>query len=360
MIFTLDARGNVLLPVMVSTLNLNNEQCTKVVLGEFTELKKKLQVKGIEYSKLKSALTPVHKDKKEAAFIFDSSLIENCWYGNVVFKSLLPALNKESTYSILCGDIIADRIPLDISKEIIFENLVQFHSTVFKHPIQYYVIYINNLSDAQLEAIIEALSSQVFFVGYVDMTFSSRLKTILAYSLVHLGIKYQDTMILQHEADREDDENINNCGYDFENYGFSVISINDMYFGLFLSYKIEALFADPEDLKYSMNAIYSNVTSAFELPVSVVEKKLLYLKEKKAAIMEKLGLQDYSTEELAHLIRDCITKSYFYNLEYLEEYNVPKFNISLELKTVEGKLRKVLVALKYSPSNMGLELITMY
>lgn len=360
MIFTLDARGNILLPVIVNTFNLNNVQCTKVIFSEFAELKKKLQAKGIEYSKLKSALIPVHKDKKEVAFIFDSSLIQNNWYGNVAFQSILPALNKESTYSILCGDIIADTIPLEISKEIFFENLAQFHPTAFKHSTQYYVIYINNLSDAQFEAIIDALSSLAFFVGYADMTFSSRLKTILAYSLVHLGIKYKDMMILQHEADREDTENVNNCGYDFENYGFSVKSINNMYYGLFLSYKIEALFADPEDLKYSMNAIYSNVASAFELPVSVLEKKLLYLKEKKAAIMEKLGLQDYSTEELAHLIKDCIRRSYFYNLEYLEEYNVPKFNISLELKTLEGKMRKVLVALKYSPANMGLELITMY
>ncbi|WP_326975583.1 hypothetical protein [Caproicibacter sp. BJN0012] len=360
MIFTLDARGNVLLPVIVNTFNLTNDQCAKVILSEFVELKKKLQAKGIEYSKLKLALTPVHKDKKEVAFIFDSTLIQSNWYGNVAFQSILPALNKESTYSVLCGDIIADTIPLGISEEIVFENLVQFHSTIFKHPTQYYVIYINNLSNAQFEAIIDALSNLAFFVGYVNMTFSSRLKTILAYSLVNLGIKYKDTMILQHEADRDDAENVNNCGYDFEDFGFSVKSINDMYFGLFLSYKIEALFADPEDLKYSMNAIYSNITSAFELPVSVLEKKLLYLKEKKAAIMEKLGLQDYSTEELAHLIKNCIRKSYFYNLEYLEEYNVPKFNISLELKTLEGKMRKVLVALKYSPTNMGLELITMY
>lgn len=360
MIFTLDARGNVLLPVIVNTFNLNNEQCAKVIFSEFAELKKKLQAKGIEYSKLKSALIPVHKDKKEFAFIFDSSLIQSNWYGNAAFQSILPALNKESTYSILCGDIIADTIPLEISKEIFFENLVQFHFTVFKHPTQYYVIYINNLSNAQSKAIIDALSNLAFFVGYADMTFSSRLKTILAYSLVHLGIKYKNTMILQHEADREDTENINNCGYDFESHGFSVKSINDMYFGLFLSYKIEALFTDPEDLKYSMNAIYSNVVSAFELPVSVLEKKLLYLNEEKTAIMKKLGLQDYSIEELALLIKDCIRKSYFYNLEYLEEYNVPKFNISLELKTREGKMRKVLAALRYVPSNMGLELITMY
>lgn len=204
MIFTLDARKNVLLPVMVDTFNLNDEQCAEVILSAFTELKEKLEAKGIDYSKLKPALIPVHKDKKETAFIFDSSLIESNWYGNVVFKGLFPALNKESTYSILCGDIIADRLSLATSREIIFENLIQFHATVFKHPTQYYVVYINNLSNTQQEAIIEALSRQKFFVGYADMTFHSRLKTLLAYLLINLRIKHQDTIILQHEADRED------------------------------------------------------------------------------------------------------------------------------------------------------------
>lgn len=133
-----------------------------------------------------------------------------------------------------------------------------------------------------------------------------------------------------------------------------------MYFGLFLSYKIESYFADPEDLKWSMNAIRTSIPSVFKLPISVIKKKLRYLKEEKATIMDRLGLKDYNEEDFSLLIKNCILKSNFYNLEYLEEYNVPKFNVSLELKTTEGKMRKVLVALKYSPLNNALELITMY
>lgn len=362
MIFTLDGRGNVLLPFIFDTLELKDEECTSMIQELLLVLQEKLLRKGIEYSKLKSALIPVHKGKTETAFIFDCSIIKDAWYGNMVFEHLLPALNKDSTYSILEGDIFADGIPLGVCKEIIFEGLVQVHPSTFQHPSQYYVVYINNLSAQQQDTIIEALQNLQCFTGYVDMTFSSRLKTLLAYCLTCVGIKYQNIMLLPHEDDREDSEDINNCGYPFENYGFTAKSINEIYFSLFLSYKIEATFADPEDLKYSMNAICSSMplTPVFKLPIFIPDEKIAYLKENKTGIMEKLGLEECSTEKLTKLISDHITRGYFYNLEYLETYNVPKFNLSLELKTVEGKMRKVLVSLKYSMSDKRMEFITMY
>lgn len=362
MIFTLDGRRNVLLPLIFETLELNDEKCTDIIQDMLLGVQDKLLLKGIEYTKLKSALIPVHKDKRETAFVFDTSIIEDSWYGNVVFKHLLPVLNKDSTYSILEGDIIAEDIPLSICKEIIFKDLVQVHPSVFQHPSQYYVIYINNLSSQQQDMITKAFQSVKYFVGYVDMTFSSHLKTLLAYCLTCVGIKYQNIMILPHEDDREDTENINNRGYPFEDYGFTIKSINEIYFSLFLSYKIEAAFTDPEDLKYSLNAICfpMPVEPVFKLPVFISEAKVKYLRENKRGIMEKLGLEECSVEELSKLIRDRIKKGYFYNLEYLETYNVPKFNLSLELKTVENRMRKVVVSLKYSSDNTQLEFITMY
>ena len=338
MIFTLDGRGNVLLPLIFETLELNDAKCTEIIQDMLLGVQDRLLLKGIEYSKLKSALIPVHKDKRETAFVFDTSIIEDSWYGNIIFKHLLPVLNKDSTYSILEGDIIADGIPLSICKDI------------------------NNLSLQQQDMIIKAFQSVKYFIGYVDMTFSSHLKTLLAYCLTCVGIKYKNIMILPHEDDREDTENINNCGYPFENYGFTIKSINEVYFSLFLSYKIEAAFADPEDLKYSLNAICfpMPVEPVFKLPIFVSEAKVKYLRENKRGIMEKLGLEECSVEELSKLIRDRIKKGYFYNLEYLETYNVPKFNVSLELKTVENRMRKVVVSLKYSLDNTQLEFITMY
>ena len=42
MIFTLDARGNVLLPVIVKTFDLNNKEYAKMVSNAFEEFKYKL------------------------------------------------------------------------------------------------------------------------------------------------------------------------------------------------------------------------------------------------------------------------------------------------------------------------------
>ena len=61
MIFTLDGRNNVLLPLILDTLDLSNQECAEIVDGMLSELKEKLLAKNIEYANLKSALIPVHK-----------------------------------------------------------------------------------------------------------------------------------------------------------------------------------------------------------------------------------------------------------------------------------------------------------
>jgi len=60
------------------------------------------------------------------------------------------------------------------------------------------------------------------------------------------------------------------------------------------------------------------------------------------------------------LIFKKMKQSYLYNLEYLEEYNVPKFNISLDLDTIDGRKKKVVVSIRYNVESKQLQLITMY
>lgn len=359
MIFTLDARGNVLLPVIVKTFDLNNKEYAKMVSNAFEEFENKLSEKSITYDKLKSALIPVHKDKYEVAFVFDSTSIDSSWFGYDVFEQILPALNKDSTCSILCGEIIADNLPLDIVYKIMFSDIKQFHATSFRHPTQYFVVYINNLTESHKEAIITKLKRYIPFIGYVDTTFASYFKSLISRSLVHLCIKHKNIIILSHEDDLDDSQNVNNCGYSFEKYGFKYISIKEMYFSLFLSYKIESVMADVEDLNYSMWSIAPNYKpSTFN--VHVDERKIEYLNRDKSELMKKLGLKSYTAKEIEELIKYQLDKTYFYNLEYLEGYSIPKFNVSLELETTSKEKRKVVVALKYSNQKNAFELITMY
>lgn len=360
MIYTLNARDNVILQVYEEISDLKEEKFSKLIESEIDELKKKLIMKRIEYSDLKNALIPVHKDKKEFALIFDTTLISDSFYGYVIFNSLLPLLCKSSTNSILCGDLFPFNLPIEVCREIIFENTVQVNETSFKHPTQYHVIYINNSSVTQMTFIIKELKKLDFFIGYSDMTFSSRFKTLLANTLVPKMIKNKNVIILSHEEDIDDSENINNTSFDFESHGFEYKSINSLYYYLFLSYKIESLFADQVDLTYGMRAIKSNISNILDLSIRVSNEKLLYLNQKKHEVLFNLGLIDYTNEDLQELIFNSIKKGYFYNLHFLEEYNVPKFNVSLELMTTDGKKRKALVSLKYSETDNLFEFITMY
>ena len=48
MVYTLEARDNVLLPVIVKTFNLSDEQCSRIIQDEFAELRRKLLLKSID------------------------------------------------------------------------------------------------------------------------------------------------------------------------------------------------------------------------------------------------------------------------------------------------------------------------
>lgn len=349
-----------MLPVLKQAFRLTDQQSYREINRIFADMNTILQAKGIAYESLKSALIPVHKDHYEIAFIFDSSKIECSWYGRTVFSALIPALNKESTYSILAGDIIADSLDQTMIRQLLLTNLEKYHETVYKHSTQYFVVYINNLTKKQIDEILNTLVSEEYFIGYVNMTFGSFLKTILAHCLQPHAIKHKNIILQPHEADRCDDENINISSYPYEDNGFIIKSINDNYFGLLLSYKIESLYTDDEDLSFSLNAIYPSYQSALELPLLIPEAKLTYLMTEKRDIFSSLGLVDYTIDELRQVIVDRIKQSYLYNLEYLEKYNVPKFNVSLELNTLSGGIRKVIVSLKYLTESNQLQLVTMY
>lgn len=360
MIYTLNARGNVMLPVLKQTFRLTDQQSYREINKIFTDMNTVLKSKGIVYENLKSALIPVHKDHYEIAFIFDSSKIESSWYGYKIFSALIPALNKESTYSILVGDIIADSLDQAIIRQLLLTNLKKCHETVYMHSTQYFVVYINNLTKNQIDVILTALTNEEYFIGYVDMTFGSFLKTILAHCLVPHVIKHRNIILQPHEVDRPDDENINISSYPYEDSGFIINSINEDYFGLLLSYKIESLYTDDEDLSFSLNAIFPSYQPALVLPLLIPEAKLVYLMTEKKDIFLSLGLIDYTADKLRQLIVNRMSQSYLYNLEYLEEYGVPKFNVSLELNTLSGSTRKVIVSLKYIAESNQLQLVTMY
>jgi len=224
MIHTLDARGNVMLPVLKHEFNLTDSQCYEQINGIFELMCESLGKKGIEYKKLKSALVPAHGDRYEVAFIFDSTKVDSDWYGYTVFEALIPSLNKESTYSILVGDIIANGMDQHDIKRLLFEKMIKYNESCYQHSSQYYVVYINNLTKHQTLSIAEGLKRKPFFIGHIDMTFDSILKTIFAYCLVEHAIKHKNIILQAHESDRDENEDINISSYPYEQNGFIIKS----------------------------------------------------------------------------------------------------------------------------------------
>jgi hypothetical protein len=367
MIFTLDARGNVLLPAMKEAFEMDETTIFREINIEFKSFVNILLQKGVDYKKLKRALIPNQdKDKYEICLVFDTSRIKENGYGYSVFEKIIPLLDKESTYSILTGDYIDISEPQSSENQLflhkrLYEKLQEVNSSHYMHSSQYFLVYINSITKHQSASVVTGLEGYPWFTGFLDMTYQSVLKSYLSMILSYLCVKTSDIIIVQHESDRSDMENVNVLGYPFETNGFKLFSVNENLFGLFLSYKIESISSDKEDVSFSLNAICPKFNSLDKLMLNINEGKVQYLKNSqkgKGGILRTVGLGDISGEELAKLIFQKIRDCYIYNLEYNTEHDVIEFNVCIELPTIEHRLRKTTVALKYIPENGEIHLLT--
>jgi len=370
MIFTLDTRGNIQLEVMQSYFNLSADIMYNEINLMLDDLKIILKSKGVKYEDLKSALIPVHGDKQELILVFDSSKIDNSFYGGAIFEKLIPLLCKESSYSVLLGDLISQSLNQKIMYDILFENLEVINNSEYYHSSQYFCVYINNLSQHRIKVITRGLESQNYFVGYITSTYSNKLKILLAYTLAHSSVISKGKVIQGHEPDRDNSENINMSGYPYEEHGFDIISISSDLFELFLSYKIEAI-SDGKDNSFSFNAIMPVFTDVLDFQFIIGDGKWGYLSNKeqgKGEIMDMLGILDYTSTQVEHLVKSKIKNSYLYNLEYRTYESkdkgkvdeVAKFDLSFELPTKKGDIRKMRMGVKADISNKKLQLLTMY
>lgn len=359
-IFTLDARDNVMLEVTRDYFELNSEVMHREIQAMHVEAQRLLATKGVAYAQLKPALVPA-TDRNEAAFIFDSRQTDSDWYGYEVAKVVLPLLDKRTTQSVLCGDLLSG------SQELIFGLLNEFmvlaHSFEFIHGSVLYCVYLNNLSDAAPQNLHEGLTLYPAYLGYVPATFQTRAKTYLSTTLVNSFLKHRDVVIMGHEDDVSNDEDVNMRGYPFAEFGYRVRSLQSMYYDLFLSFKIErAVYPGFEiDTEMSLNAVSRHIIPLSDCTVQLEEAKHEYLKSNKMGKLEKAGIAAFSREELAALIKTKIAGSYIYNMAFLETHNVIKFNLVVEVpRQGKGYPTRLLVALEYNPTGKMLRVITLH
>lgn len=358
-IHTLNARGNIALEVMRDYFSLTPQVMHREIQGMRHQIEAVLASKGISYDELKTALVPDRK-RREIALVFDTIDLKNDWYGLDVFKQYMPLFSKDSNHSVLAGDYGGG------SEQKLFDAMTEtvtfVRESTWVHHTQYYIIYINNLTDSMFEAFASELVSYPHYAGYADTTYSSLFKWCLSGRLVNAFLKHRKIIIQGHEDDRSNEEDINMNGYPYEDYGYECRSLQSMYEGVFLSYKIErpVIKGFEVDTEFSLNAVTDNPSSLQGYDVQVEDAKIAYLKSAKAGSLEKAGLKNVTVKKLEEIIAAKVAASYIYNLSFDEAHSTTKFNLILELPVASGETVRLLASLEYIPERNTLRLITLY
>ncbi|MDR6871124.1 hypothetical protein J2Y55_002132 [Bosea sp. BE125] len=361
-IHTLNARGNIMLEVMRDHFKLTPQHMQREIQGMRRMLEDALSKKGISYEKLKSALVPDQK-RREIALVFDTLTIESSWYGFDVFKRIIPLLEKKSNHSILVGDYLDQPGQTDRLFAAFEESVNLRRNVEFRHPTQFYIVYLNNLSASMIQRFDEGLKDYEAYVGFADTTYASVFKLYLSTMLVNLGIKHGSLFIQGHEPDRPETDDVNMCGYPFEASGFVCRSISADLEGVLLTYKIERpVFQGFEvDTEFALNAISVQPLPLDDFTIEVEDAKLAYVKSIKEGSVERAGLEAITPAELAGLIKAKISASYIYNLVFLAEHDVAKFNVIIELPSrASREPTRLLAALEYKPDQKVLRLLTLF
>ena len=365
MIYTLNARDYILYPVAKSCLQLSDDDVHTMILEDFALLKRRLKMKDISYEKLKRALIPNQDvDKNEICLVFDTEKIDSSSYGYQIFENLIPLFDKESTYSIIVGDYVDDLRGVSnsqiILRDVLDEVIVKYGKSRYIHSNQYFLVYINSISAGQLDTIIVGLSKHDWFYGVAKINHMSKFKTYISTILPPLCIKNRNHIITRHTTDCADDENMKLYDYPFEYSGFKVSSINEDSYSSFLCYKIESILPDEEDIGFSFNAILPKFDSVRKLKLDILDAKWGYVTNAssgKGELLRVLGYVDGNKEKFLRDIYKEICQNYIYNLR-MNEYGDAMFNVCIELSTVNERIRKTTIALKYLAKTGEISLVT--
>lgn len=358
-IFTFSGKGNGTLELLKDHFKLSSKSMHETIDHMSHEMFVALQENGIEYKNLKSALIP-HADKEEAGFFFNTSVMDSVCYGYDILDNILPLLDKRTNQSILLGDLISK--DKDLITKIIKEDIISKEPFRISNPKDVFCIYINNLSKSKVNIINNELEKYEYYIGYIPLTYSSPVKSYLSTILSNACLKHKNTIIIGHEDDRSDIENVNLGAPAFENFGYKVSSIKERHFIHFLSYKIDSLILDYHNIDnyFSINSLTKNIIDVSKLDILLDEEKHDYLLKEKTGKLKKSGLYKLKIDDITLLIKKKIQLTYLYNFIYLSEHNVMKFNVIIEVKQINEIPIKLTIAMEYMPEKNSLRIITLY
>jgi hypothetical protein len=362
-VHTINARGNIYLEVVPEHLNLNTSSMLREIQAMRREVEEVLAAKGINYESLLSALVPSQK-RREIALIFDNTAIAESWYGLRIFDHYMPLFGTSSSHSVLEGDYgTLDDGDEPLLAKAFRSAVLHTRPLTYRHSSNFFVVYINNLSDEMVSRFDAGLRPFAAYVGFADTTYGSKFKFLLSTMLSNSFIKHNRTIILGHEDDRPNTEDINLPVLPFETFGYTCRSLVSYLQGPLLTYKIERPVIDHNDVdtEMALNSVSTNPLPIGDLDIDVAEAKAAYIREHNPRAMARAGLDQISADDLRRLVASKIKASYIYRLEYLASFDVTKFNVIIEIPPRAGNLPvRLVAALEYRANDRALRLITLF
>lgn len=177
-IYSIGSRNNIMLETIKLYFKATNKEIHDEIINEFKVFASKIQETKLIYNDFKAVLLPPTEKKKDYLFVFDTLKIGNS-YGYYVFNKVIPCLNKDSKHNVLSGDLLDYSNGRNASYilDIMFSalNLEKINERCYTN--RFYLVYINNISQFEIDAINKGVNSDSSFVGSCDMTYSSLFKS---------------------------------------------------------------------------------------------------------------------------------------------------------------------------------------
>jgi hypothetical protein len=362
-VHTLNARSNILLEVVRAQSRLDPPAMLREIQSLRREVETVLAAKAISYEELRAALIPSQK-RREVALVFDSNAIDDTFYGRPIFEQYMPLFNANSNHSVLVGDYGTHKNSDEpLLAQALCDAVMPVRSVKYRHSTQFFIVYINNLTEAMIARFDAGLRPFAGYVGLVDVTNGSVFKFLLSTMLANVFIKHGRVILQEHEDDRPNEEDVNLSGLPFEAFGYTCRSLQSYLQGPLLTYKIERPVFDRHDTdtEMSLNAVSAKPLPLCDFSIEVDEAKAAYVRSHNVSAMARAGLEQVSANELRRLIASKIRMSYIYRLEYQAAFDITKFNVIIEVPSREGDQPvRLLAALEYRPNDQTLKLITLF
>ena len=361
-IHLINSEGEVL-SVYRDCFNVSNNRFSKELLDLHKDLKESLKNEGIDYYSLRNSLVPkTDSEEKEICLIYDTSKINDSWYGKVIFNELIEKFDLFHEQFCVCSgdflDILNTSKSKEILKNLLFENLIRYNDTNFTIPNQYYLIYIRPIKNKKIEELINRISKNEFFVGYIDTTFESGFKKYISLILVQSFIKYKKFIIQQSESDKVEHNNIYN--FKFKNYKFK--NIPEIQYLIFLNIKISDLIEDKNEYDTDMLSITSGIIPNIVDNIILADEKWEYLLENKLDQIKKLELKEVEKNLFLEKVKSLIKDRRIYNINYKELENGKMLYLFDVFFEYVGKLKtnKFRLAFEYLPDDNIFKITTFY